>query len=287
VPQTVYLDSHCLAYALGQPVPNGWTSGGIRRLQDSILASLRDDRIVICGSEFHIEEAARISQLDARRRFYTFFWEIVKWYVLLPTYDLVRKEAELCRPLEASEPFHEFWRRQTLRKATKDDAIVDDVAKAVADSVKKQADDGATRRENASNKLKALYSGKSSAEVSKAWWADAEAHVEDWMNDYIENSKEHLGISGDRSTWPKPRDLQTAWAIHAYHMARIVMNVGLHRKIGEGDVHDAHHFASAWYTDIFVTDDRAFRDTIKIIPNTPVTTLSFDEFALQLGVTPT
>jgi hypothetical protein len=286
VPQYVYLDSHCLAYALGQPVPNGWTSGGIYKLQESILAGLRDDRIVICGSEFHIEEAARISEPDTRRRFYRFFWDLVKWYVLLPTHDLVLKEAELCRPLEATEPFHEFWRRQTLRKATRDDAILDDVARAVADSVKKQADEGAVRRENASNKLKALYVGRSTAGVSNAWWANAEAHIEDWMNDYIENSKEHLRLSADRNTWPKPRDLQTAWAMHAYQMARIVMNVGLQRKIGEGDVHDAHHFASAWYTDIFVTDDGAFRDTIKIIPNTPVTALSFDEFAFQLGFAP-
>ena len=57
-----------------------------------------------------------------------------------------------------------------------------------------------------------------------------------------------MGLAEGKSSWPKPRDLQTAWAMHAYQMARIVMNVGLERKIGDGDIHDAHHFASAWYT---------------------------------------
>lgn len=90
MPQSVYLDSNCFAYALGQPVPNGWTPDGIRNLHDAIAAALHSDRIVIYGSEFHIEEASRISDPDSRRRFYTFFWNAVKWYVLLPTYDHAR-----------------------------------------------------------------------------------------------------------------------------------------------------------------------------------------------------
>ena len=27
------------------------------------------------------------------------------------------------------------------------------------------------------------------------------------------------------------------------------------------DIHDAHHFASAWYADILATNDAAFKDT--------------------------
>ena len=76
--------------------------------------------------------------------------------------------------------------------------------------------------------------------------------------------------------------MQTAWAIHAYMMARIVMNIAFNRKIRDGDAHDAHHYASACYADVFVTEDGAFRDTLAIIPNSPVTVLSFDEFAAQL-----
>ena len=52
VPRSVYLDSNYLAYALGQPVPNRWTAGGIHKLRDSISAALREDRIVVLGSEF-------------------------------------------------------------------------------------------------------------------------------------------------------------------------------------------------------------------------------------------
>ena len=149
----------------------------------------------------------------------------MKWYVLLPTYHLVLKEAEHKRPLETNEPFHEFWRRQALRKATRDEVVLNDVAQAVADSVKKHADDSVVRRDNAKSKLETLYAGRSPAEVSKAWWAEADAHIEDWMNDYMSGSKAHLGLSDDRSSWPGPRETWTAWAMHANQMARIVMNV--------------------------------------------------------------
>ena len=68
-------------------------------------------------------------------------------------------------------------------------------------------------------------------------------------------SKEHLQLGADEEQWPKPTDMQTAWAMHAYMMARIVMNIGFNGKVGDGDVHDAHHYASACYADIFVTED--------------------------------
>ena len=106
------------------------------------------------------------------------------------------------------------------------------------------------------------------------------------MTDYFVRSRERLGLSEDRDTWPQPRAVQTAWAIHAYHMARIVMNVGLLRTIGDGDAHDAHHYASACYADILVTEDGPCRETLQLIPNSPVTVLSFGDFASQFGLTP-
>jgi hypothetical protein len=124
-------------------------------------------------------------------------------------------------------------------------------------------------------------------QVSNRSWTQADAQITDWMTDYLVNNRERLGLSEDRDTWPPLRALRTASAIHAYHMARIVMNVGLLRAIGTGDAHDAHHYASACYADIVVTEDGAFRETLRIIPNSPVTRLSFNDFASQFGLAPT
>jgi hypothetical protein len=116
--------------------------------------------------------------------------------------------------------------------------------------------------------------------------ANADNEIADWVEDYIENSMQVLGLSDVRTTWPGPRDLQTAWAIHAYAMARIVLNVGFGEAVDDGDSHDAHHYASGCYADVLVTSDRDFRKTMQIIPNSPITVLHFNQFAAQFGVQP-
>jgi hypothetical protein len=148
---------------------------------------------------------------------------------------------------------------------SKSKADLDGLATGVKAFVDKSVADSAARRGSATQKLEATYANLTPAEVSKRWWTDADTTIEDWVKDYIASSKEHLGLGDDMSAWPKPSDLQTAWAMHAYMMARIVMNIGFNRKIGDGDAHDAHHYASACYADVFVTEDGAFRDTLKII----------------------
>lgn len=287
MPQAIYLDSQCMAYLLGQPVldSKGWTAARTRALGDAVDRAIGDGTVVLYGSHFHLEEASRISHDDARRRFMDFFWCKVKWNVLLPTQELAVAEAQLRRALEGTEPFEEFWRRQDLRRVSRSKSDLDGLAAGVKAFVDNSVADSAARRASATQKLEAAYAKLTPAEVSKRWWKDADATIEDWVKDYIASSKEHLGLGDDAAEWPKPRDMQTAWAMHAYMMARIVMNIGFNRKIGDGDGHDAHHYASACYADVFVTEDGAFRNILDIIPNSPVTVLSFDELAAQFGIT--
>jgi len=289
MPQAVYLDSQCMAYLLGQPVlvSKGWTGASVSVLQDAVDRAIGDGSAVLYGSHFHLEEASRIPDDDARRRFIEFFWCKVKWNVLLPTQDLVIEEARCRRALEGNEAFEEFWRRQELRRVSKSKSDLDALAEGVEAFVEKSVADSAARRTSASQKLEATYANLTPAEVSKRWWKDADATIEDWVRDYIASSRKQLGLGDDEAQWPKPSDMQTAWAMHAYMMARIVMNIGFNRKIGDGHAHDAHHYASACYADVFVTEDGAFRDTLNIIPNSPVTVLSFDEFAKQFAMTRT
>lgn len=288
MPQAVYLDSQCMAYLLGQPVlsSKGWSASGTQVLRGAVDRALADGTVVLYGSHFHLEEASRIRHDDARRRFIDFFWSKVKWYVLLPTHDLAIAEARRRQTLEGNEAFEEYWRRQELRRMTKTKPDLDALAAGVKAFVDKSAADSAARRVSAEKKLAAAYANLAPAEVSKRWWDDAPTIIEDWVKDYMATSREHLQLGVNEEHWPKPADMQTSRAMHAYMMARIVMNIGFNRKIGDGDVHDAHHYASACYADIFVTEDGAFRDTLNIIPNNPVTVLSFDEFAAQFELEP-
>jgi hypothetical protein len=285
--QAVYLDSQCLAYLYGQPVFREWTRQGVEDLRGAVDSAIDEDRVVLYGSHFHLEEASRIrDDQEQRRRFLKFFWDVVKWYVLLPGYDLAKEEARVCRRLEGAEPFEDFWRRQRMRRLSENPAGLDELGQMVVNFVDQNVAAGNARREQARQRYQALYADMTPAQVSRRWWRDAEAHIEDWVRDHIANSLEHLGLGDDPATWPNPHDLPTVWAIYSYQMARIVMNVGLGRVIGDGDAHDAQHFANACYADVFVTEDVAFRDTLAIIPNIPVTVFSFRDFAAQLAVTP-
>jgi hypothetical protein len=67
--------------------------------------------------------------------------------------------------------------------------------------------------------------------------------------------------------------------------ARIALTVGLERKISDGDTCDAQHFASGLYADLIVYDDRGFGETGRLVLNTPVAIVTFEEFVRdQLGL---
>jgi len=289
MPQAIYLDSQSFAYLFSQPVfaGSGWTAAGTRELVRAVTEAVNADEISFVGSHFHLEEASRIpDDLGKRAHFVENFWSLVKWNMLSATFDLAISEAEHRRPLEAQEPFEDFWTRQALRKASRTDAEFDLIAKKVVTYVNDNVASSQDRRNLVKARLAKEFANLSVAEVTERWWQDASNKIGDWVADYIEKSQAHLKLPEDRTTWPAPGDLQTAWAIHAYQMARAVLNIGLNRKIGDGDAHDTHHYASACYADVFVTEDKAFRETLELIPNSPVTVLTFEQFAAQFGIAP-
>jgi hypothetical protein len=65
-------------------------------------------------------------------------------------------------------------------------------------------------------------------------------NVDDWVMDFMKNSKQRLGLPADPAAWPKPQALQSIWDSHAYKMARIHLNVGEGRKVLGSDMYDAH-----------------------------------------------
>ena len=67
-------------------------------------------------------------------------------------------------------------------------------------------------------------------------------------------------------------------------MARIVLAVGDGRRIGDGDSYDGHHYASARYANVLVTDDGGFRDTCALIGTPEPTVVTFEAFiAAEFG----
>lgn len=111
--------------------------------------------------------------------------------------------------------------------------------------------------------------------MTQRWWANADAEIDDWTTDYLSREGSRLRFAAD--DLPSPRSIPTARRLHAYMMARIFLNVGLNRRIGDGDIHDAHHYAAGAYTDVIITDDGGFRETCAIIPN-GIRTISFEDF---------
>jgi hypothetical protein len=280
----LYLDTNIVSYlAITPRAP--WTAIGVGNLKRRLIDEQRAGRLAFNGSAYHIEEASRIS--GARRRdFFRVFWDLVGPRLLTPTDDLVKEEARIGRPLTANEPYVTFRLCSDIRSWSLNASALDGLAEDVRNLVERVAMEQTERREAARAQLTALYAGKTVAEVTAAWWSDNEALIADWVLRNMQNSKEDLSLPHDEDLWPAPRQLQSAWAMTAYHLARIFLNVGLGRKISHGDTHDARHYASSHYGDVFVTDDRALKETHELIPAPKVQIVSFDAMASLVGVTP-
>lgn len=111
-PARYYIDCNCLSYC---QVPNlpGWTPAAGAAIRRNLFGTLNRDELVVIGSQFHLEEASRIR--EHRAEWVRFFWDVVKWNLLLATTELVALEAKHGRPLQGNEPYDEYRRRQRMR----------------------------------------------------------------------------------------------------------------------------------------------------------------------------
>jgi hypothetical protein len=282
---TYYLDSNALSFCCFGHL-GGWTKTGAAALQQALSSSLKSDAISILGSHFHIEEASRIPSQADRRQFFEMFWSLVGWLLLEPTSTLVKLEAQNGGPLTGYDAFESVVNRQLIKRYCQNDAKLAELATDVKAYVDKNVADLRTRKATVEARLQAQFTGMTPAQITAEWWKSAPSQIDDWVKDYIANSKAFLELPDDQSSWPTPQSQQTARAIHGYSMARVYMNVGLNRKIGDGDPHDAHHYGAACYAQTFVSHDKALRDTIAEIPNQPLEVLDFNQFAQRMGVQP-
>jgi hypothetical protein len=277
----VYLDTNTVTYLFRKP---GFSPDELKGFRESLVRSIRDDRLLVIGSQRHLEELARITykEPDFYREVHAFFCDVVGPFLLLPTDELIRLEVQLGRGLIGNERFDLWTRCQQLKRATRDIQFAKDLGDEVYGQTKQSKLDGEARRQEFRTRLAAEFKDVSPADASRRWWATAEGQIDDWMTDYMTKSQQLLELPKGRSQWPPVRALQTAWNIHAFLMARIFLNVGLNRRIGDGDLYDAHHYASACYSQLLVTDDGAFRETCDLIPNRSLSLEGFADFVRRL-----
>ena len=276
-PIEVYFDTNAITYFFRW---QGFSSEELNTSRVSLGRAVRDGRIRVLGSQYLLEELARVTytEPDFYRELHEFFWNVVGPFVLLPSQEAVIAEARLGRPLDANERFDLWTAIQQVKRVTRDIQFAKTLGDVVYKKVKQSKLDSEARRQQIVTKLTAQFKNQSVAEATRTWWDIAEAQIQNWVADYLRNSREFLGLPDDSAAWPSERDLRTAWQMHAFMMARIVLTVGLRRRIAEGDDYDAHHFASACYGQLLVTDDGAFRETCDLVPNRVLTLERFDEF---------
>jgi len=284
-----YLDANAFSYLQCQDCLQGWTAAGASALRDAMAEATRDDLIALLGSVYHVEEASRIQNArdpDARRRRLAYLWSATGWLLLMPTDELVPAEGRSGGRLADNEPFVTAWMRGVIKQQTRSAPTLDAIAADVHTRVASFEASQRARHQTLRTRFATEYANLTPANVTRRWWQNAEAQIDDWTHDYMTQCAGHLGLATDHATWPAPRQLQSAWAFHAFHMAKVVDNIAGGRKVDDGDGYDAHHYVAACYADALVTNDRGFRATLALIPNQPVQLLNFNEFAAELGVAP-
>lgn len=284
VPRSVYLDVNVISNLMGR-ARKGWTQAGLDDLRSAALRARRDGLVAFIGSHYHIEEASRMPA-NLRGPFLEFFWDAVAWNLLLPVNELTLAEVGYRAPLEGAAAFDTYQRRQAIRRATSDEQALNLMAADVATFVSSNAVASKARRDEIKGRLAKKFANKKPAQVTREWWEDAEVEIASWVAEYMGTDAARLGLPADRAEWPEPQQMQSAWAITGYLAARAALVVGMSGAVMDGDTYDTFHYASACYADVVVTEDAAFRETMAAIPNNPVTSLTFDQFAAQLGFTP-
>ncbi len=285
--RTYYLDTNILSYCAGLSPMLGWDDNRLLTLRETLARQIKDGRVRVFGSVYHLEEASRIPATrdpTARRRFFDNFWDTVGNCFVLQTSARVPKEATLQRHLNEDELFVGPSERQSLRARSRNNTVLDATARRVETQLDAKVNDLRGRRERVLGEFEHSYAGKTPAVVTREWWADAEAHIDDWTLDYLNGEAERLSLA--KPVTLAPRSQRTAWTMHAFHMARIVLNVGLGRQIGPGDSYDAHHFAAACYTDVLVSCDKGMKETVELGPAPRPPVITFDDFAAELGIVP-
>src|SRR5438876_1228131 len=100
----VYPDTNAFSYFMRH---GAWPEPILAEACEGLRAAVHSEQIRVVASQYHLEELARITYTDSDfyRRVSAFFWSVVGPFVLLPTDQLIEREAAEKRRLEGNERF--------------------------------------------------------------------------------------------------------------------------------------------------------------------------------------
>jgi hypothetical protein len=77
--------------------------------------------------------------------------------------------------------------------------------------------------------------------------------------------------------------LPSAWLVAATYSAQITRAARDGRAMKDSDLHDRLHASAGAYYDVLVTEDRQFREALRIVPDVPFEVLTSGEFVKRLS----
>ncbi len=276
MPQEHYLDTNAVTYLYSH-----------REFSEDQLATVRhrlaarESSVVLLASPSVIQELVPIRRHDWRlfQRLSSDLRHLVGRGLLEHTNHLVEAELHRCRAVRETERLLTREDRRGLWSLFRSARVADAVARQTREETEEFKRDEERHRETVRSQFNRPHISRSLRE----WWSDVEPVVEDWAREFIRGRGRPYLPAGVDPESVDPKSIQALWHFYAYKMARIYLNVGEGRRIQPSDLLDAHHFVGASYAGVLVTDDRAFRETIDVIPGIAFRVLTFPEF-VQVAV---
>ncbi len=250
-------------------------------LHQRLLSAVHNGQLAIISSVPVLEElmgAAR-SQPTKYAGMRDLIFQVVGSHWLLPLNERVVEEARHGGLLSEGQRYLSGSIVRRMREEAARGESVTSVADEVYDQVSRFRDDHEAIRE----KLRSEAGPGDSTTLRRTvnhWW-NREVEVQDWVRDLIADAVQHgrmpAGARTDREGAP------SVWCFVAFKLARIKLNLADSRAIKKSDYLDADHYSSGPYYDALVTDDKAFRETCNLLPDTPFAIETFGEFVQRFA----
>jgi len=112
------------------------------------------------------------------------------------------------------------------------------------------------------------------------WYSGAP--TDEWVQDFVEAGVREGRIAPDLSRGTGYEQFPSLWLLTSYRLARMKLAIADGRGIRRSDQYDAEHCASGGYVDHFVTDDKAFGETLTAIERLPFAWFTSADFTLTL-----
>ncbi len=188
------------------------------------------------------------------------------------------------------KPTERYLDRRTRRCITSLASNKKDVAK-INDIAYQEGIDFKAQQEDARTKVYAdlgSTDGKTLNDSAKAYqrWFENNRDLQGWVHEILNASVPH-GLheaSIPKGFTPTKGNSPTIWQYVDFYQAKVRLELGERRKILPSDKVDADTYACSPYYNVLVTQDKRFRETIKLVVGDSFELKDFKDFMQMLGV---